>query len=114
MEEAAAQAGIPITEVFDYVNSRMAQVDTLNFELRLAGQGAIKEALKKLMELTQGSAREGQHFESTDLEAAKALAKFGIDALKFARQSLAPRVNDGDVEKDLFDIADPWTLRKIE
>ncbi len=91
----------------------MALVDTLNFELRLVGQEAIKKALTKLTKLARGDARIGQHFESTDLEAAKALAKFGIDALKLAKTGAAKEKDaDGD---DLFDRAESaWDLKKIE
>lgn len=115
LDEAAAQCGIPIGEVFQYVSSRMAQVDTLNFELRLIGQGAIKNALTKLTELAQDGAREGKDFESTDLEAAKTLAKFGIDALKLARAGLAPPKGDEPEKTDLFDAAaNPWKLKQVE
>lgn len=121
VEDAAAQTGIPVDEVFEYVFNGMKEVDTLNFQLRLIGQGAIKNALTKLSELAAGSERLASEtngpssvsFASVDLEAAKALAKFGIDALKLARAGNAPR--DDEIKKDLFDpTQDPWKLKKIE
>ncbi len=116
VEEAAKQTGIPIEEIFQYVTERAASVDTLNFQLRLVGQGAIKSALTKLHDLAAGDAREGKDFESTDLEAAKALAKFGIDAIKLAKTGGGDRDSESEVKRDLFDIAaqDPWRLKKIE
>ncbi len=113
LENAAVQVGIPIEEVFQYVTDRAGKIDTLNFELRLAGQGALKNALTKLTELATGDVREGLNFESTDLEAAKALAKFGIDALKLAKTGQVAK-DEGKEEKDLFDAANPWSLKKIE
>lgn len=111
-------------EVFTYVSERMADVDTLNFQLRLVGQGALKSALKKLHALAQGQDRLSSHssgdtsesFASVDLEAAKALAKFGIDALKMAKSGLPEKDDDSNVRKDLFELAapDPWKLKKID
>lgn len=107
--------GIPHEEVFSYVSERMGLVDTLNFQLRLIGQGAIKNALTKLSQLASEDVREGKNFESTDLMAAKELARLGIEALKLSRSSLGKRDED-DAQKDLFDLAnpDPWKLKKIE
>jgi hypothetical protein len=107
----------------------MAEVDTLNFELRIVGQSAIKKALTKLRKIAGGDQRvssvsvsegggkatKSKTMAADDLEAAKALAKFGIDALKLARTGV-PR-DPGAGKKDLFDdaeTANPWDLRKIE
>ena len=122
--------GIPLDEVFNYVSGKMKQVDTLNFELRLAGQGALKRALTKLSKLAAGGQRAAESkeiglgpngpkgtiekFVSDDLEAAKALAKFGIDALKLAKAGLAPKSDDPKSQPDLFDSSDPWKLKKID
>lgn len=114
IEEAAIQCGIPMEEVFAHVSELAAQVDTLNFELRRVGQGAIKNALDKLTKLASGDPREGKDFESTDLEAAKALAKFGIDALRLSRAGGVAKEGGGDSgEQDLFDAANPWKLKTI-
>lgn len=107
------QVGIPLEEVFSYVSDKLALGDTLDFELRLAGQGAIKKALTTLRKIAGEGAREGKDFESSDLEAAKALAKFGIDALKIARMAKA-RDPKGSDQNDLFDVADPWKLKAME
>lgn len=114
LEEAAVQLGIPIDEVFTYISGKLSEIDTLDFELRLVGQRAIKNALTKLTSLAKGDAREGKDFESTDLEAAKALAKLGVDALKMARTSKAKKTGS-DGQPDLFDSSqDQWQLKKIE
>lgn len=108
-------------EVFSYVSNRMTEVDRLNFELYMRAHGAIKTALTKLKNLARGGQRisskaaggKSAGFNSDDLEAAKALAKFGIDAMKLARTGGAKDRDPGD--KDLFDGApDPWELKKIE
>ncbi len=115
VEEAAEEAGVPLDEVFTYISERMGLVDTLNFQLRLIGQGAIKKALTKLSTLAEGDAREGKDFESTDLMAARELARLGIESLKLSRSGLSKR-GEGDAQKDLFDLADsdPWNLKKVE
>lgn len=57
----------------------------------------------------------GQSLASDDLEAAKALAKFGIDALRLSKSGLTQEDKDSQVKRDLFDIShDPWKLKKIE
>ncbi len=115
LEEAAVQCGIPLSDVFNYVNEKMAQIDTLNFELRLIGQGALKKALTKLTELAGESARAGKDFESTDLLAARELAKLAVDALKLSRSGVAGTKREDAGADDLFDRApDPWKLKKIE
>lgn len=95
--------------------TRAEAIDTLNFQLRLVGQGAIKTAMAKLTQLAKAEARVGKDFESTDLEAAKALVRFGLEAVKAAK--LKPGSgDDGEVApKDLFDQqSGPWQLKKIE
>lgn len=126
LEDAAIECGIPLNEAVAYISDRMTAVDTLNFELRLIGQNAIKNALTKLTELSQGKqrissisnagdnrGRKIQALTSDDLDAAKALAKFGLDALKFSRSTMPSQ--DNSQEKDIFDSTrDPWKLKKIE
>lgn len=97
-----------------HISEEMSELDALNFELRVRGQRALKKALTKLTKLTKAGAREGKDFESTDLEAAKALAKLGIEALKLAKTpGVRERLAD-DGQKDLFDVADPWKLKQTE
>lgn len=112
LEDAARQAGIPLEEVYQRVKDLGKEVDTLNYELRIMAQGSIEQALTKLKKLARGNARLGQHFESTDLLAARELAKFGIEALKLAKTGKAQGATAG--EKDLFDEMDPWRLKAIE
>jgi hypothetical protein len=128
LEEAAAECGIPLEEVFQYITDRSAKVDTMNFELRMFAQGAVKNAMAKLSKLAEGEQRvrsqtdfddEGKPVHSKtmgpdDLEAAKTLARFALDALKLARVGGAPR---SDSPEDLFDKSaddNPWALKKVE
>jgi hypothetical protein len=68
----------------------------------------------KLSKLTEGDARQGKFFESTDLIAARELARIGIEALKMSRVS--GKKSDETVQNDLFDAAqaNPWNIKKIE
>lgn len=114
IEEAARQAGIPLEEVFAYVTARLGKVDTINWQLRLIGQESLEKSLKKLQKLANGGARIGLNFESTDLEAAKALAKIAMEAIKLSMKGGAGRDADTAAQKDLFEAANPWDLKKIE
>lgn len=107
--------GIPLDEVYSYINSGLDRANAANWQLYQMAQESLKKSLKKLGELARGGEREGKHFESTDLEAAKALAKFAIDALKLARAGAAAKP-DGKGQPDLFDSpgANPWDLKKTE
>lgn len=98
----------------------MGEIDRLNFELYMRAHGAIKTALTKLKKLARGDQRVssesvgkgmGIAYMSDDLEAAKALAKFGIDAMRLARTVRSKDQSPGS--QDLFDKApDPWDLKK--
>ena len=128
--EAAEEAGIPIDEVYTYVTERYTKVNTLNFELALFAQGAIKNAMAKLIALSAGDQRirnqtdfddEGKPTHSKtlgpdDLEAAKTLARFAMEALKVAKSGAAKP--DGESPDDLFDkkkaAENPWALKKVE
>lgn len=62
-----------------------------------------------------GPERTSQKLVSDDLDAAKALAKLAIDALKLSKSGLTERDADSETRKDLFDLAqDPWNLKKVE
>lgn len=129
LEEAAEETGIPIEEVFQYVTDKANKVDSLNYELRLFAHGAVKNAMAKLAALAgegqrirgtthyddEGKPTSSQTFGPDDLEAAKTLARFALDAFKLAKVSA---VDSGSGDDDLFDKArkakDPWQLKKIE
>lgn len=97
----------------------MGEIDRLNFELYMRAHGAIKTALTKLKKLAGADQRvtsksaggKSIGYNSDDLEAAKALAKFGIDAMRLARTVRSKDQSPGS--QDLFDKApDPWDLKK--
>ncbi len=52
-------------------------------------------------------------YESTDLEAAKTLLKFAIDARKLLLASKAPaKTGNPALGKDLFDSGSPWSFKE--
>lgn len=115
IEEAARQTGIPLEEVFTYVTERLGKVDTINWELRRAGQKTLQKSLRKLGKLASGEERVGKHFESTDLLAAQAMARLAIEAIKLSMRGAAPRDGERGGQPDLFDATqNPWDLKKIE
>lgn len=121
LDEAAAQSGLTLDECYDYIKGRSEHLDTLNYELRKAGQKAIEKALDKLTKLSAGEARYammGETCHSVDLEAAKTLAKFGLEALKLSKSAKTAGTTDQG-QPDLFDasgasVLGPWVLKKIE
>lgn len=118
MEQAARESGIPLEEVFAYINSRLATVDTVNFQLRLVSQRALEKSMKAFEDLIEEGVRYGGEgsMESVDLKAAQALAKIAMDGIKTAQKGEAPRNKPGDDPgRDLFDIPEnPWDLNDIE
>lgn len=106
----------------------MALLDTLDFQLRLMGQEAVRQALAKLSVLAAGGQRvagrftvdadggekESEKYVSDDLIAARELARFGLNALKLSRGNPG-KEGGGSGEPDLFDSStNPWNLKKVE
>ena len=115
LEDAARQAGIPLEEIYEYINARLGKVDTINWQLRLIGQRGLEKSLTKLTELAAGDSRIGQFFESTDLLAARELARISMEAIKLSQKGAAPRSDSENGKPDLFDsAADPWDVNKPE
>jgi hypothetical protein len=123
--------GIPIDEVYAHINNGLDRVSAANWQLHQMAQAALKKSLKKLSKLASGEQRASKSstmemgplgperieetYTSDDLEAAKALAKFAIDALKLARTGAGAKKTDG--QPDLFDepaAENPWDLKKPE
>jgi len=117
LEEAAQNVGIPLSDCIDYIKKKEENYRTLDYELKKAGQEALKNALTKLTELAMGRPRytEGEEkLESTDLLAARELARTAIATIKLSKDSATRSKDDG--QKDLFDSSgdDPWILKTIE
>lgn len=113
LEQAAVDAGIPVEEVYARVTEGLKRTDDLNWQLRIIGQGSLKTSLAKLTKLANGGERMGKDLESTDLLAAKELARLGMQAIKLSMAGQAPR-EGGNGQKDLFDRReDPFDLKKI-
>jgi len=112
LEEAAAHAGIPLSECYLYIKKKIEEQTTLDFELKRAGQNALKIALTKLTKLANGSVREGVDFESTDLIAARELARTAIAVLRLSKQE--PRGKEKlEAEQGELNFG-PWDLKEIE
>lgn len=112
LDQAAASEGIPINECNDYLNKKAKEFNSLNYELRKVGQEALKQALMKLTELSNSNAREGKFFESTDLLAARELARTAIAVLRLSKTEPVEKAEKelGQGELDFG----PWDLKTIE
>ena len=111
LEDAARQTGIPLEEIYTYVNERLGKFDTLNWQLRLIGQRSLEKSLDKLTKLAAGDIRLGKDLESTDLLAAKELARIAMEAIKLSQRGAAPRETD-PTPGDLFD--SPWKIDQVK
>lgn len=116
LEEAARNAGIPLSECYLYIKEKEKEQKTLDFELKKAGQEALKVALTKLTELAKGRRRVSdvtEKMESTDLIAARELARTALAVLKISTGKVT---KEDSGQKDLFDQpgADPWELKDVE
>jgi hypothetical protein len=130
VQDAARRAGIPLDEVFQYAKETMASGDAQAWALARVSQRAVQAGLERL----ESIAREGPRVETgngvdeetgkivfggkihnTDLLAAQALVKLGIDAAKLATiGKISPKKALDNPEKDLFDDHNPWDLKDPE
>lgn len=123
IHEAAEQLGIGLDEAVKIATETLEKRDLVSFELKLIAEKSLQVSLKKLMDIAEGDQRissqsvgklESTSYNSDDLEAAKALAKLAIDALKlgFAPPKVTVKTGKGsNVQMDLFDVTGPWKLK---
>lgn len=126
-EEAYTQAGIPEDEAKAYLISRISKKEAISGELKMLAEQAIKVGLKGLIKIAEEGPRVATRESdgagggtsytpiSSDLDAAQALTKFGIDAIKLINQfqpieaKQPPKVNPGTAGGLMDDL---WDLRK--
>lgn len=123
MQEASEQLGIPVEEAIKIATDRLEKRDLVSFELKLVAEKSLQVALEKLITIAQGDQRISSEsngpgtltsYNSDDLDAAKALAKLAIDALKLGFGPPKVNVKTGkgsSVQLDLWDVYGPWSLK---
>lgn len=95
IQTAAEEAGISDDEVSAYITKRLGTKEGASVELKLIAEKAIQKGLETLIKIAGDGPRfavsDGQGGGSTpinsDLDAAKALTRLGIDAIKLSKQS---------------------------
>lgn len=120
VEDAALEAGIPLEEAHTYLAKTRENVPFDDDSLRLAAAEAMSHGLGKLIEIATAPPRvtKETHFEdgamigqaqteSTDLDAAKTLVRFALDARKMIGAKKGAPIDEA--LKDLFD--SNWSLR---
>ncbi len=144
LDDAAIACGIPLEEAQLRAQKRLQNGDATNYQMRVAGQAAIAKAVETLTKIADEPPRErleklsraldeaterenGRTHMSerikvslynTDLDAAKALAKIGVDLVKLS--GVGPdRSKEGSgaklsVQLDLWDNPGNWNLKKPE
>lgn len=142
LDDAASVCGIPLEEAQRYVDKRLQNGDDAKMQMRVIGTTALACAAKRLMEIASEPPRERMErlrrafrevegeaaaldnalnvkvtLYNTDLDAAKALAKLGVDLMKMAGPPPAPKSGAGgklSVQLDLWDNPGNWNLKKPE
>lgn len=126
LEQASLETGIPLEEAKAYIEKRRESAkETEDDALLLFSNEALQTALKTLKRAANDQERmssegfgEGRYtsYATTDVEAAKALLKAGLDARRMLEKKkssakLGPMAQ-GIV--DLFDATSPWSFKKPE
>jgi hypothetical protein len=113
LERAAEAMGIELRDAQEFVSKRLEDNKLDGVFLHLAAQDAIKVGLKTLKQIAKAGVRSGLNTRDADLEAAKALVKFGLDAKKTPGAQLMRDGKGGarvSVQLDLWDTAGNWEL----
>ena len=122
LEDAAAEAGIPLVEAIEHLQTRREAAELADIELRMLASTAFQAGIERLVAISQEAPRvksEGSEFSSvtfamTDLEAARALVTAGVSLARLARER-APAGSAVAGERDLFDAppqASNWSFKK--
>lgn len=118
LEQAALEAGVTIQEAQSYLAERRVNAPFDDDSLRLVAAEALHHGVAKLIAAAQAGPRTASEkvetgataYESSDIDAAKALVRFALDAKKLIKGTSVTAKKE---QKDLFDIADkgPWKLK---
>lgn len=110
LSDAAEQLGIPEEDAIKHASEQIQHVESLGFEMRQVAYGCLKESLAIL----KAVANEGpRNIESSncDVDAAKALARLAMDAIKMSKTiGNDPKAGEG-AKKDLWDLLGSWRLK---
>lgn len=127
--DACDAMGIPLEEAQRWAEKRLLKGDATAYQLRAVGQRALAKALERLEAIVDEGPRYSETLYSetgkptssrtpisTDLDAAKTLAKLAMDTLKSSGAS-APALPEGrggklSVQLDLWDNPGNWVLKK--
>ncbi len=118
LQEAASESGLTLDEAREYLD-RIHQEDDQTLrafadEALRAGLSRLKDAVKEKERIVGEGHGEGRYtnFATTDVAAARALIRAGLDARKLLRLSKKDRqaAPPGHEDRDLFDT--PWEFKK--
>lgn len=128
LSDAAVCSGVTLEEAVEYAKTRLKHKEGIALELKLVAEGCLQTSLEILTKIAKAGPRTAvtdvdpesgavskSEPLSTDLDAAKALARLSIDTLKLAVKERIPDAQ-GEGKKrggisDLFDIMGLWQLR---
>jgi hypothetical protein len=132
LEEAAHLSGIPLEEAQRYVDKRLQNGDLETMQMRVVGRQALAKAVQHLTRIADDGPRyseteysaEGKPVRSrtpisSDVEAARMLAKLATDMMKLSGASSEKTAMPGkgaklSVQLDLWDNPGNWRLKKPE
>lgn len=120
LERACEETGVDIEAAKVWLESQRSHRDFDDDTLRIAAAEALHHGISKLTKASSEDRRISSEnlgatqtsWADTDLEAAKVLLKFALDARKLlaVKRGVKERMPDG--QPDLFDTADPWTFKE--
>lgn len=113
IEEAARASGIPMQEIVERAKEAMRNGEATAWQLKIIAQRSIQKGMETLESITNEGCRTGNGLYNTDLDAAIALTKLGIETMKLYMKYPVIKENakTGEAIRDLFDMMNPWKLK---
>lgn len=145
LHQACLQLDIPFDDAKEYVERQLEDRCLDDWCLHKSAHAALQTGLEQLQRIAQAGPMETEFEDSediqdklsgdvtkikktkkvaaTDLEAAKALVRFGLDARKLVGSMARKTAGNEAITKDLWDLAQesdgrvihgPWNLKKVK
>ena len=118
IRQAIISCGIPEAEALEYVLKAMPKPTEISYELKLLAERALEVGVNKLVTIAEEGPRYSGQFETvnnSDLIAAQALAKLGVEVLKMSvaqNPEVKARTSKATLQLDLWDSQGAWELKK--
>lgn len=119
VEEAAKMAVIPLTEAIEHSRGIVPEDQLTALEMKRTGSKAIRDSVRFLRKVMKKGPRVayfdgGETPHNVDVDAAKTLLRFGLDAVKLSQFSEKKGQGRGPdaLEMDEETLYGPWVLKR--